>query len=601
MSRPTSRRVALFLSNRMAFRILDKSIPFPALYPKVERKMPTVSDKGWDKVGGFTLRDKETYGVYADYMPQPGLQENLCACECNLIFICGAATSGKTYSMYLTALYGITHPGFTATLFSYREKDSQKGSSIFRDGVEVLGNFANCDYVSSGNIGFRYPQYNSQLQLANFNYNVNNPSEWSDYKEDMKKRQSSLEMIDEGTKMEEKAQLYLFSRNRDSSGMIPQQIISFNPKFDHFTCQKVLIPAGYTEPFRNGVRIKKDWEGRIRYFYLMGKTWDTAAWGDSPEEVVAAAGITITDEERAAGMTEQSLCKSFTVFTGEAAGNRKLVNATEGQSVANLSASGDADALRGGVFLPENDEELNINKKLITQLWENPKDEDDNMYATFDVGGGKGDSAPLIIWRGLQMIAVEYFMGEPTDLTGWIKSNLNRYGVPVEHFAYDGTGFGYWLQGLTNGISVTANKRPLQEYDEHGNPVTKDEFFNCRSQLLGKLEVALKRGDISCVIDRNKQVKFGTKNETRSFIDVLYDGVNLFITTKKNGKTYYNSKEEFKARFKYSPGEFDAMSLRMVFELDTRERKQPKPQVADDAYDELFTPHPLSGWGYYRF
>lgn len=162
----------------MAFRILDKSLKFDvALYPRVERKPYTATEKGWDKVGGFTLRDKETYGVFADYMPQQGLQENLCACEANLIFICGAATGGKTYGMYLTSLYGITHPGFTATLFSYREKDSQRGSSIFRDGVEVLGNYANCDYVSSGNIGFRFPQYNSQLQLANFNYNVNNPSE----------------------------------------------------------------------------------------------------------------------------------------------------------------------------------------------------------------------------------------------------------------------------------------------------------------------------------------------------------------------------------------------------------------------------------------
>lgn len=579
------------------FRILDKNLRFDiALYPKVERKLPTVSDKGWDKVGGFTLRDKETYGVYADYMPQPGLQENLCACECNLIFICGAATSGKTYAMYLKSLYGIDKPGFTATLFSYREKDSQKGSSIFRDGVEVLGNFANCDYVSSGNIGFRFPQYNSQLQLANFNYNTDNPSEWSDFKEDMKKRQSSLIMADEMTKMKERPQLYLFSRNRDSSGMTSQFIGSFNPEFEHFTCQKVLIPAGYTEPFRNGVRIKKDWEGRIRYFYLTGKTWDSAVWGDTPEEVVAAAGITITDEERAAGMTERSLCKSFTVFTGEAAGNRKLVNATDGQSVANLSASGDADALRGGVFLPRNNEEINVSKNLITQLWENPKDEDDNLYATFDVGGGKGDSAPLIIWRGLQMIAIEYFQGEPQDLNPWIWKQLGRYDVPITNFAYDGTGFGFWLQGITNGIAVTANKRALQEYDEYGNQVTRDDFFNLRSQLLGKLEVMLKRGDISCVIDKNTLVKFGTKNETRRFIDVLYDGVNLFIVTKKNGKTYYNSKDEFKARFKYSPGELDAMSLRMIFELDTRERKQPKPQVSDDAYDGLYQGVDR-GWG----
>lgn len=588
----------------MAFRIVNKDLKWPDLYPKVERKLPTVGDKGWDKVGGFTLRDKESNGIYADYMPQEGLQEQFCSCECNLIFICGAATSGKTYGMYLTSLYGMDKPGFTATLFSYREKDSQKGSSIFRDGVEVLGNFAGCDYVSSGNIGFRYPQYNSQLQLANFNYNVNNPSEWSDYKEDMKKRQSSLIMIDEGTKMEEKAMLYLFSRNRDSSGMAPQTIISFNPEFEHFTCQEVLIPAGYTETYGAGVAIKKDWEGRIRYFYLKGKTFKTAVWGDTPEEVVAAAGITITDEERRAGMTEASLCKSFTVFTGEAAGNRKLVNATGGQSVANLAASGDAEALRGGVFLPRDNEEINVNRNMILSLWENPTNGDENLYATFDVGGGKGDSAPMIIWRGLQMIAIEYFKGEPQELANWVKSILDRYGVPITHFAYDATGFGYWLQGLTNGVPITANKRALAEYDEYGNQITRDEYFNCRSQLLGKLEVALKRGDISCAIPQDKLVQYGIKADTRRFIDVLMDGTNIFITQKKNGKTYYRNKDEFKSKFKYSPGEIDAMSLRMVFELDTRERKQPKPQVADDAYDALYNRRhqsPLSRRIYKRY
>lgn len=584
------------------FRLLNSDIQFPALYPKVERKLPTVSDKGWDKVGGFTLRDKETYGVYADYMPQPGLQENLCACECNLIFVCGAATSGKTYAMYLKSLYGITHPGFTATLFSFREKDSQKGSSIFRDGVEVLGNFANCDYVSSGNIGFRFPQYNSQLQLANFNYNVNNPAEWSDFKEDMKKRQSSDIDIDEGTKIEEKAQLYLFSRNRDSSGMPSQMTISFNPEFEHFTCQKVLIPAGYTEPFRNGVRIKKDWEGRIRYFYLAGKTWDTAVWGDTPEEVVAAAGITITDEERAAGMTERSLCKSFTVFTGEAAGNRKLVNATDGQSVANLSASGDADALRGGVFLPRNAEEINISRNIMQSIWDNPINDDENMYATMDIASGKEDSAPMMIWRGLQMIDVDYFKGDPKELSEWIQTRLTRYNVPITNFAYDSGGHGYWVQALTDGVGVTANRRPMQEYDSSGNPTsTHLEFLTLRSQLLGKLEVMLKSGEISCSIPKDKLVPFGKGNQLRRFIDVLTDGIDLFRTTIRNGKIYYNSKDEFKARFKYSPGELDDMLMRMVFELDTRERKQPSKRVPDNAYYNLVNrPRIVNPWRRFR-
>lgn len=577
------------------FRVLDKNLKFNiALYPKVERKLPTVGDKGWDKVGGWALRDKETYGVYADYMPQPGLQENLCACEANLIFICGAATSGKTYAMYLKTLYGIDKPGFTATMFSFREKDSQKGSSIFRDGVEVLGNFANCDYVSSGNIGFRFPQHNSQIQLANFNYNVNNPQEWSDFKEDMKKRQSSDINIDEGTKMEEIAQLYLFSRNRDSSGMTPQTTISFNPEYEHFTCQKVLIPAGYTEPFLNGVRIKKDWEGRIRYFFLKGKTWDTAVWGDTPEEVAAAAGITITDEEQAAGMTERSLCKSFTVFTGEAAGNRKLVNATGGQSVANLSASGDADALRGGVFLPRDNDEINVNRQMILDCWGSPVNGDENMYATLDVSGGNTDSdnCPMCIFKGNSLIAIKTFRGNPKELVGWIDANLAQYNVLVEHFAFDATGIGNYLRAYTSGVPLTANRRPVQELDAQGNPVNLDAYFNLRSQLLSRLEVMLQKGELNFAIPKDMTIPYGKKGEHRRVVDILFDEMNVLVFDRRNGKRYARSKEEYKDKFKSSPDLFDTIMLFMYFFLDAKPKKQPKPIITNDAYDELYSRPP---------
>lgn len=540
------------------------------------------------------MRDKETYGVFADYMPQPGLQEELCACEANLIFICGAATGGKTYGMYLTALYGITHPGFTATLFSYREKDSQRGSSIFRDGVEVLGNFANCDYVSSGNIGFRFPQYNSQLQLANFNYNVNNPSEWSDYKEDMKKRQSSLIEVDEGTKMEEKAMLYLFSRNRDSSGMTPQFIIAFNPEYEHFTCQ-VLNDAGYMEPVGNSLRVRKDMRGKIRYFYLKGKGFKTAVWGDTPEEVCKAAGVSITDEERAAGITEAKLCKSFTCFVSNAAENRKLVYATDGQSVANLAASGDAEALRDGLFTPRDNEEINIDRAMVHALWENPVNNDSNRYATLDVSrsvSDNSDDSPLVIWEGLQIVAIEMLHVDLKTLVATIQERLHHYNVPIEHFAFDSGGIGEYLRDFTSGIPVKGNMKCVQEYDQYGNQVTLERYFDLRSQLHGKMEAMFRMGEISCKVDKYKILRYGKKGTTRQLIDILFDEINVFITTDRNGKIYYRKKEEYKDKFKSSPDLMDAIILRAFFELDTRERKQPKPIITNDAYDELYSRPP---------
>ncbi len=574
----------------MAFRILNKDLNWPDLYPRVERKDPTISDNGWDRVGGFTLRDK------VDYMPQKNLQENICACESNLIFMCGSMGMGKTFAMDLAALYGIDKVSFSGVMISVRAMDSKKGSSMLKDAIEVCGKFAGCEINTSDVPTLYWPQYNSSFRLVHSNFNADNPTEWDDFKDYAKKIQASYIAIDEATQIKQfKMFTYWFGRNRDASGMTPQMILSFNPEHDHWTTQ-MLRDGGY---LGDDWFLKPNMNGVTRYFYTKGDTPESIIWGDTPEEVAELADIQLSEKDKEVGVTINQIVKSFTMFTGETADNKKLVAATKGQMLGNIHAVGGTQRsiVKGAYFGPIDNEEINVNRQMIHSLWENPVNDDNNLYATFDVGGGKGDSAPMIIWRGLQMIAIEYFKGEPQELAGWVKSILDIYGVPVTHFAYDATGFGYWLQGLTNGVPITANKRPLKEYDEYGNESQRDEYFNCRSQLLGKLEVALKRGDISCIIPKDKLVQYGAKADTRRFIDVLMDGTNIFITQKKNGKTYYRNKDEFKSKFKYSPGEIDAMSLRMVFELDTRERKQPKPQVAEDAYDALYTSSRVKRWG----
>ena len=99
------------------FKLIDENTPFPKLYPGVSRKPPTVSDKGWDKVGDYTLRDK------IDFIPQAGMQERVVACNSNLIFLCGESQMGKTYSMFLKALNGIGKQGYTGRFISVRLQD----------------------------------------------------------------------------------------------------------------------------------------------------------------------------------------------------------------------------------------------------------------------------------------------------------------------------------------------------------------------------------------------------------------------------------------------------------------------------------------------
>ncbi len=573
-------------------RLRDTTISKPAPYPKVERKDPTVSDKGWDRVGGFTLRDK------VDFMPQRGLQEKFCASECNLIFIGGAATSGKTYSMFLKFLQGLgeNHKGYTGRIISVRLQDSKKGSSIFRDAVEVCGNFGGCEYNSSDYPTFVWKKYNASLQLIHANFNADNPSEWEDFKDFIKKQQSSYIAIDEATEIKQfKMFSYIFSRNRDSSGMSPCMALSFNPEHNHFTTT-MLKDAGYID---DNWYLKPEMDGVVRYFYMAGDTENDIIWGNTREEVIERAGITISESDRKAGITEQDIVKSFTMISGEASGNLKLVAATRGGSVANLHAVGKTQrsVLKGGYFGPIDNEAININRQMIHNLWLNPVNKDENVYATMDIskGGIDSDGCPCIIWKGLQIIAIEFFKRnteseEAHQLENFINDILQRYKIPITNLAYDAGGIGGLIEDfLKKGArGINGQGRVEQEYDENGNPVTVARYFNLRSQLHGKTEIMLKKGEISIDVSKDLVIPYGKKNQRRRLLDVLFDEINVFTNTERNGKIYYKTKDEYKSRFKSSPDIMDAITYRAIFELDTRERKAPPKEIPDDAYDGLY-------------
>lgn len=733
------------------FRITGDSVVFPQLYPMVERKLPTAKDKGWTKVGGFTLRDK------TDFIPQPGLQENVCACEANEIHMCGAATMGKAQPydakvltpsgfvnmgdinvgdkvitpfdkianviaifpqgtkdvyelklvdgrkcecclehlwtvydkeiqvicseneikgsmtvntdfliryiskgksfyvpnpiiddicflglpfctkiksikkvrkaecqcilidndkhLYITDDFIVTHNTFTGILLwgyranrkgasgamiSTRLQDSKKGSSIFRDNELVWGGYANCEYNTSDYPTFYWKKWGTAWRLIHSNFNTNNPVEWAAFVEYAKKNQNGYQYFDEANDLQEKQYHYWNSRNRDDSGVRPQSVYSYNPPGSNHYFTRNLMNGGYVG---SDYYFKPEMNGVVRYYYSPTDNVDDRIWGDTPQEVALAANITLTEKDIAAGLTKMDMIRSFAAFTGEASDNRMLIASTGGKSVANLLYSGQGNVLKGGYFGDIESDEININRQMIHSLWENPLSEDENMYATMDISSGKteNDKAPMIIWRGLQGIALEFFSGSPKELEGWIDAMLKKWRVPVTNFAFDATGHGYWVQAFTDGIPITWNKRVMQEYDNNGNPIQTDEYFNLRSQLLGKTEVLIKSGQLSMAIPKDKVFIYGHKGQQRRFIDILFDEIDLFAITHKNKKIYYRSKDEFKDKYKFSPDITETISLRAVFELDARPKKQLKPVTESDAYDELYHRPPMrSAYGTFR-
>lgn len=566
------------------FRLKPNSAPSPPPYEHVERRLATVKDAGYDRVGGFSLRNG------TDLMPQEGLQEAICKCTSNLIFACGQATSGKSFAIFLKSLQGVGVQNYTGRIINVRKLDSAKGSSMFRDANLVLGQFGGCEVTTGELPTFAWPEYNNYIQLIHANFNVDNPSEWEDFVEYIKKQQASFIGIDEATAIRQfRMFTYIFSRNRDSSGITPQMLLTFNPLYGHWTTE-FLLTGGYIDP--DTWYVKPEMDGKTRYFYIKGDDATEVVWGDTKEEVVRAAHIHISSSDRAAGLTEVDMVKSFTLFTGTASGNRKLVAATGGQSVANLHNVGGTQraVLAEAYFGPCADESVSVTDADFRALPTNPQNDDANMYATMDVSGGKLDSDDnlMLIWKGLCWVGIEAFRGSTSELLEWIDNKLAFWNVPKENFAFDATGLGYYLTGFKEGYPIVANKVPIKEFDENGNPVSIEQYYNVRSQLMAKTEALLKTGAYSTTLDLNMQIPYGKKGGKRRIIDILYNEKNVFRKGQRNKKILYRSKDEYISRFKESPGLMDPFIYRAVFELDARPKKQPEKEIDDSAYEGLF-------------
>lgn len=556
----------------------------PKLYPKVVRQDPTMDDPGFVEVDGYRLRPT------IDLIPQRGMQENTAASDCNLIFLGGSGTSGKTFIGLMGAMKGLGYKNFTARIVTMQSKDGDVGSSMKRDAEQIYGGFAGCNLRVGGGITAEWKNWNNSIKFMHVNYNPFNTKEWEEYKAVCKANTASYFYYDEVTGVETwKKFSYMFSRNRDSSGaMKPKTTASFNPEPEHWTTQ-FLLRAGYLDEEWD---FPKENNGKITYFYSgSGDDIDDIVFGKTRTEVAQKAGITISKEEEAFGMKPEDMVKSFTCFMGSPVDNKILVNITQGESIANLAAVGKTEGAKMhlGSFRPSEGGKNKITAKVIENIFSAPVSHfNEPRYATLDVSGG-GDLTIMWIWRGTTIIAREDIVSDdPVRIEQWVEHNLRKYGVPVKNFVFDSGGMGFFLKRFKDGYAVTNNMRPVQEIDSSGNPtdIHKD-YYDIRSQLMAKFEAMLTMGDISCEIDKNANFAHTRKKVDKPLINILMEERHIFLWEKVNNRIKAKSKQLFKSRYGYSPDAFDSLILIARVHLDARPKKV-EDEFSEADYYEAF-------------
>lgn len=560
----------------------NKYVDFPARYPIVERKIPTVDDEGWVKVDGFQLRP------HVDYIPQVGFQETLSTCDADVIFTGGSASAGKTWIILMEAMRGLgssPKDGYSAILLKKELVEAKAGGGILSDAKKLYLDIPGCMYTSADSPTFDFPSWKSTIQLTHLN--LQGIGQEREAQEKAKNKQASYLAIDELTNFTFKIWKYWFSRNRDDSGMRPKMICTLNSNGWHWTRRMLDWYIGddnYLIPERIGVK---------RYFKIDGDDVDEIIWGNTVDEVIQQGKIEVTKEMEAAGVTPKHLVKSFTFIPGNLMDNRILTNSTSGGNVANLYQLGEAERMKlmYGYWGEMEEGEAQVTKTQIRDLFTNPWNGDETKRMSIDIGDG-GDASRCWVFKGNQLINIETtYTSDAPEKVEWIKSLQRKYNVVVSNICVDATGGGNYIDDYLKGmVGLVMNTIPIREYDADGNQLRFEQYVYLRDQLMGKLCAMIASQGVCIAIDPNTTFEHGKRGSKKSSIlDILIDQSSCLKRFQKpNGKYYFVSKMEYKRSRGESPDDLDCFHMFMVFFLDAELKKLVEVELTEADYSSLY-------------
>ena len=187
-----------------------------------------------------------------------------------------------------------------------------------------------------------------------------------------------------------------------------------------------------------------------------------------------------------------------------------------------------------------------------------------NKYITADIAYS-GDKCVFLIWEGLTIIKIHQYKGEDTlnEKTGkpiympefeFVRL-CEQYKIKQEYMAYDADGVGHHLKG----------KFPrAQEIVNISKPINDENFNHLKSQLNFKLAELINNGDIKVLESAFYGLDSNFKDE---MIQELYE-IKSKPLESTEGKLSVIKKDAVKKIIGRSPDIADAMTFRMIFELN---------------------------------
>lgn len=497
-----------------------------------------------------------------DYIaPQAGFQQKVLACNADVIFNGGGAGAGKTFGNLMKFMYGFDEPNYRGVALRNTLKDTKSQGGLV-DSAKALFPEASGTWRETDPAEFRC----GSGATIQFNHLQNQNMEVIE--QIWKGRQITTIYIDEITGIEFPVFAYLFSRNRTGGkcSVRPQFLASCNPSSTHW------IRIWLDWYIGDDGFIRPDRDGKIRYFYITGKTAESVVWGDTKEEVYEQCKDVIKPivdrMKKKTGLIidPMNFIKSFTFIEGVLAENKALIGGEDQSYFGSLTTTGDtitSQLLLGNWNVASSEDDELVSVADMDAVLDNTEHQvNDRKCMTIDAAL-KGDDAMVIyVWQGFHLIDIEVIPQCESNVAIAIINRLKRkHSIPDKMIVYDDNGSGSYLSGFFRGA---------YEFLNNGKVENSENYKNLKSQCADKWANRIKEKGYSfnqALLNKNYKVKkvkeirtlkAHFKQERRAF---------RWAEDGTDGKKTLIKKSEMKSLINKSPDFTEAWIMREALEL----------------------------------
>lgn len=396
-------------------------------------------------------------------------------------------TTHNTFGACLAMAQYLLIPGFRGIFLRNNIDDLKRGGGILDTFAELYGD--NVSIVRSDNPRVMYKPTGATIEVTHVADQSHEKVE-----QRFKGGQANVVYFDEATGFEFETFTTIATRNRGTTGGNTQILMTTNPKRKHWLRKMVdwyIGPDGYVDPQR---------EGRVRYFFINGKTVDDIIWGNSKEEVYYQIKPLVDEalahaSEDGASLPDdawKSTILSFVYYQGYMFENKENMERNTNYLGKVLMAGGaTAKNYLGNWDADEDDEkDLLVTQNEVDKMFLNDPQVNGDRWVSCDLADTGTDNVVMLAWDGLHIVDIEIItQSTPRENAEHLRAFAQRNNVGEGHIIYDAIRARYINDYLNYAI-------PFESY-RSSMGLTALQYVKLKDCCYGKLISIIKNNGMS--------------------------------------------------------------------------------------------------------